>query len=124
MKVAVAASGNNLDSPADPRFGRCNYFVMVDTDTMAFEALDNTAAMQGSGAGIAAAQLVANSDADAVIAHNYGPNAFQALSAGGIELYHAFPTGTVRQIVEAFKAGQLQSITGPNVQAKSGMGSG
>ena len=123
MKVAVAASGNNLDAQADPRFGRCNYFVIVDTDTMAFEALDNTAAAQGSGAGIAAAQLVANSGAEAVIAGNYGPNAFQALAAGGLQLYTG-ATGTVGQAIEAFKAGQLQLASGPNVQAKSGMGSG
>ncbi len=123
MKVAVAASGNNLDAPADPRFGRCNYFVIADSETMEFEGLDNTAAAQGSGAGIAAAQLVANSGAEAVIAGNYGPNAFQALSAGGLQLYSG-ATGTVRQAVEAFKAGQLQPAGGANVQARFGMGSG
>ena len=121
MKIAVAASGNNLDAPTDPRFGRCNYFVIVDSETMEFEGLDNTAAAQGSGAGIAAAQLVANSGAEAVIAGNFGPNAFQALSAGGLQLYGG-ATGTVRQAVEAFKAGQLQPAGGANVQAKSGMG--
>ncbi len=121
MKIAVAASGNNLDAPTDPRFGRCNYFVIVDSETMEFEGLDNTAAAQGSGAGIAAAQLVANSGAEAVIAGNFGPNAFQALSAGGLQLYGG-ATGTVRQAVEAFKAGQLQPLSGANVQAKFGMG--
>lgn len=123
MKIAVAASGDNLEAPADPRFGRCNYFVIVDSDTMEFQALDNTAAAQGSGAGIAAAQLVANSGAEAVIAGNYGPNAFQALSAGGLQLYSG-ATGTVRQVVEAFNAGQLQPAGGANVQAKFGMGAG
>ncbi len=123
MKIAVAASGNNLEAPADPRFGRCNYFVVVDSETMEFQALDNTAAMQGSGAGIAAAQLVANSGAEAVIAGNYGPNAFQALSAGGIQLYSG-ATGTVRQVMEAFNAGQLQPAGGANVQAHFGVGAG
>jgi len=123
MKVAVAASGNTLDAPADPRFGRCPYYVIVDSDTMEYEAIENAATMQGSGAGIAAAQLVANSGAEAVIAGNFGPNAFQALAAGGIQLY-AGATGTVRDAVEALKAGRLQSLNGPSVQSHFGIGAG
>ena len=123
MKVAVTASGDSLDAQADPRFGRCAFFVVVDVDSMEFDVIANTAAMQGSGAGIAAAQLVANSGADAVIAGNYGPNAHQALSAGGIKAYIG-PPGTVRQAVEALKAGRLQEVTGPSVPAHFGMGGG
>ncbi|NHV96508.1 MAG: hypothetical protein HA494_01770 [Thaumarchaeota archaeon] len=44
MKVAVSAAGGSLDAQVDPRFGRCPYFVIVDTDTMAFEAIPNTSA--------------------------------------------------------------------------------
>ena len=87
MKVAIAASGTTLDGPTDPRFGRCACFVIVETDSMVFEAVDNIAAAQGSGAGIAAVQLVADKGADAVIAANVGPNAFTALSAGGLKVY-------------------------------------
>jgi len=54
---------------------------------------------------------------------NYGPNAFQALSAGGIQLYSG-TGGSVRETVAAFNAGQLQPLGGPSVQAKSGMGQG
>jgi len=123
MKIAVAASGDNLEASADPRFGRCAYFLIVDSDTMEFEAIQNTAAAQGSGAGIAAAQLVANAGAEVVIAGNFGPNAHQALSAAGIQTYGG-ATGTVRQAIEAFNAEQLQLLSGPSVQPKSGMGQG
>jgi predicted Fe-Mo cluster-binding NifX family protein len=123
MRVAVASTGDGLDAALDPRFGRCAYFVVVDTDTLEFEALPNAAAMQGSGAGIAAAQIVGNSGAEAVIAGNYGPNAFQALSAGGIRLFSSSQS-TVREAAEALKAGQLQELTAPSVQAHFGVGAG
>jgi predicted Fe-Mo cluster-binding NifX family protein len=123
MKIAIAAAGMDLDAPTDPRFGRCQAFVVVDTETMGFQALENTAAMQGSGAGIAAVQLVAATGVDAVVADNLGPNAFQALSAGGLKVYR-FSGGSVRQAVEALVAGQLEEIGGANVVSHHGMGAG
>lgn len=123
MKVAVCSTGDNLDSMTDPRFGRCAYFVVVNMDTMEFEAVSNQAAMAGQGAGIMAAQTVANKGVEAVIAGNFGPNAFQALNAGGIQIY-PWAGGTVRQAIEALKAGQLQPMGGPSVQARYGMDQG
>lgn len=123
MKVAVAASGNDLNAATDPRFGRCPWFVMVNADTMQFEAFENPAVLQGSGAGIAAAQLVANAGADAVIAANVGPNAHQALSAGGIAVF-AFAGGTVKDAVEGLKSGSLPQTAAANVPSHFGMGAG
>ena len=121
MKVAVAASGDNLDGPLDPRFGRCPMFLIVDADSMEFELLQNPGALAGQGAGIEAAQLVANAGAQAVIAGNYGPNAYHTLAAGGVEALTG-ASGTVRQAVEAFKAGQLSAVEGASVPPHSGLG--
>ncbi len=41
MKVVVTASGPDLNSPVDPRFGRCQYFIFVDPDSLQFEAFEN-----------------------------------------------------------------------------------
>ena len=123
MKVAISANGANLEAQADPRFGRCAYFVIVDTDTMQYEVLTNPGVTMGSGAGIQAAQAVARAGAQAVVAGNFGPNAINALSAGGIQAYLG-GMGTVRQTVEAFKAGQLQVASSATVPARSGMGMG
>lgn len=123
MIVAVAASGTDLEALTDPRFGRCGYFVLVDTETMESRALENTAALQGSGAGIAAVQMIAKAGAEAVIAGNLGPNAFQTLAAGGIKAY-GFESGTVRQAVEAMLAGSLSEIGAANVPSHYGMGAG
>ena len=123
MKIAVAATGNSIDAPCDPRFGRCAWFVIVDTDTLEWAALENSGAAAGSGAGIQAAQAVARAGAEAVIAGNYGPNASQMLAAGGIAAYVANPGMTVREAVQAFKEGRLQLVGGPTAPAHSGTAS-
>jgi predicted Fe-Mo cluster-binding NifX family protein len=120
MKVAVAASGENLQARADPRFGRCPYFVVVDAGTMEFEAIPNPGGSQGSGAGIAAAQVVARTDAEAIIADNFGPNAFQTLIAGGLKVFSG-ATGTVEDAVRALLADELEPVETATVRAHFGM---
>jgi len=75
MKIAVSATGPGLDSDIDPRFGRCQYLVVGDTDTMEFEGIENQSMMAGSGAGISTAQNVANMGVGVVLTGNCGPNA-------------------------------------------------
>jgi len=121
MKIAVAASGNTLDAQVDPRFGRCAWFVIADSDTMEFEAVQNPGAMAGGGAGIQAAQVVASKGAHMVVAGNMGPNAHQALTAAGIQVL-PFAGGTVRQAVEAVKSGTLTAASAPTVPLHFGTG--
>jgi predicted Fe-Mo cluster-binding NifX family protein len=123
MKVVVSSLGENLDAPASPVFGRCPTYVFVDTETMEFEALPNPAMSQGGGAGIQAAQFVVNQGATAVLSGNLGPNAFDVLQAAGVPGY-LISEGTVRQALEAYKAGQLEPMAGANVAAHAGMGRG
>lgn len=123
MKVAVSSSGPSLDAMVDPRFGRASYFLIVDVDSFEFESIQNPNVMAGGGAGIQSAQLVAGKGAEAVITGNAGPNAFQALSAGGVTIYQ-FAGGTVRQAVEQLKAGALQAVASPTVASHAGMGMG
>lgn len=85
MKIAVSSSGKDLDSQVDPRFGRCAYFVIVETDSMSFESFDNENIALGGGAGIQSAQFVASKGAGAVITGNCGPNAVQTLSASRVK---------------------------------------
>jgi len=123
MKIAVSASGNNLDAAIDPRFGRCAYFVLVDTDDMSFEAFDNENIALGGGAGIQSAQFVASKGAGIVITGNVGPNAVRTLSAAGVEVIVG-QTGTVRQATEAYKKGTLTSTREANVADHYGMQGG
>ena len=120
MKIAIASSGDTIEAAADPRFGRCRAFLIVDTETGDVVKVDNPGALAGGGAGIEAAQTVANAGADAVIAGNYGPSAAQTLDAGGIPSF-THEGGTVGEVVEAFKAGALTQVSGPTVDAHFGI---
>jgi len=106
LKVAVSSTGQDLDSPVSPRFGRCPYYVIIETETMAFETIPNTSMNAPSGAGIAAAQAVAQKGVEAVLTGNFGPNASQVLSQVGVKMVTG-ATGSVRQAVDSFKNGTL-----------------
>lgn len=112
MKVAVSSTGPTMDSMVDPRFGRAAYFLIVDTETMEFEAVPNPAASMPSGAGPMAVQVIASHGVEAVITGHVGPNAFAAVQAAGIKVYQAPPT-TVAQAVEMFKNNQLSEFNAP-----------
>jgi predicted Fe-Mo cluster-binding NifX family protein len=106
----------------DPRFGRCQYLAIVDTDSAQFEAIQNPAVSAGGGAGIQAAQLVANKGVEAVLTGNVGPNAYNTLSAAGIKIVVGLAGITVRQAMEGFKAGKHEYTAGPSVDAHYGTG--
>ncbi len=123
MKVLVCSTGDTLDSPLDPRFGRCANFVIVDTETFEAGAVPNPGVTCAQGAGIQAAQVVSSLGVEAVIAGNLGPNAHQALSAAGLKVY-ACGGETVRNAVNLFNAGALREIGAPTVDAHFGMNAG
>jgi len=121
MKICVTATAGSLDAQTDPRFGRCSYFMIVDSETMRFETVPNMAMGVTGGAGIQAAQTIANKGAKLLITGNVGPKAFQALSVAGIEVITgAF--GTVREAVEKFKRGDFKKTGAPTVGGHFGMG--
>jgi predicted Fe-Mo cluster-binding NifX family protein len=123
MKICVSSTANSLDAPVDPRFGRCPYFIIMDLDTMQFEAVPNAASGAMGGAGIQAAQIIASKGAKIVITGNVGPNAFQALSAAGIKIITG-AYGTVREVVEKYKRGELKETGAPTVGGHFGTGGG
>lgn len=123
MKIAVSAKGKTLEDQVDPRFGRCLYFLVIDSDTMNFEVVENPNQGLGGGAGIQSAQLMAQHDVKAVLTGNSGPNAWQALSAADIQVF-AGAEGTVREVVENWKNGKLSAIQQANVGSHFGMGGG
>ena len=52
MKIIVSASGQTLDANVDPRFGRCRYFIIVNSDNMKSEVVENSGVQAGGGAGV------------------------------------------------------------------------
>lgn len=116
MKVAVSAASPSLESSIDPRFGRCQYFLVVDPDTLVIDAFPNTSKAAASGAGISAAQTIVNKDVNVVITGRVGPNALDVLSVAGIEIVTG-ASGTVRETLEQFTSGQLQPMTASQIPA-------
>lgn len=114
MKIAVSSTGKDMNSQIDVRFGRCPYFIIVDIENNEIkgtEAIENVSATQMGGAGITAAQLVADKGAKVVITGNMGPRAFSVFEQLGIEVFQG--TGTVKEAVEMFKKGELTKVSGP-----------
>jgi predicted Fe-Mo cluster-binding NifX family protein len=123
VKVAVSSTGGSLDSAVDPRFGRCGVFLVVDTETMKHQAVPNSSIGAAHGAGIGAAQAVAQLGVKAVITGQVGPNAHMALSQAGITVYTG-ASGTVKTAVEQFKSGALRTAASPTVGGHFGQGGG
>ena len=123
MKIAISSSGKTLDSPIDPRFGRCACFLVIDPADMHYEVFDNQSAAQSSGAGIQAAQFLADKNVAAVITGHVGPNAVQTLSAAGIEIF-AEQQGTIKEVVERYKNDGLNPTAQSTVGRHFGMGGG
>ena len=121
MKVAVTATGPTLDANVDPRFGRCPYFLIVYTNALAFEALENPNAALERDAGVQSAQLVADKGVQLVLTGNCGPKAHSALMTDHIAVLVGL-SGPVRKIIEEFKAGRLKVAKAPNVARYFGAG--
>ena len=114
MKIAISSTGPDFESEVDPRFGRCQYFLIVDLNDMSFETVANANIGQGSGVGIQSAKVVADKGAKALLTGNVGPNAYQALSAAGLDVITGV-SGTVREAAQQYKQGSLKPTRQANV---------
>ena len=121
MKIGVTSSGPTLDDMVAARFGRCPYFLIIDPDTMEFEALPNPNISQGGGAGIQSAQFMADRDVAVVLTGNCGPNAIQTFGAVGIRVISGV-SGPVRQAIQQYISGTPEQTSVPNADNSSTMG--
>ena len=120
MKVAVSAAGKNIESIIDERFGRCRYFIILETDDMSYEVIENANADLSTSAGIQSASLVASKGVEAVITGNCGPKAMQVFAATTIKVIIG-QHGMIKDVVEKFKRGELNPSTRGNVPGVSGV---
>jgi len=123
MRIAISAAAPGLDAEIEPRFGRCQHFVIVDPESMEFETLENSSAMAAGGAGISTAQMIAEKGVGVVLTGNCGPNAYQTLTAAGVQVVTGL-SGKIKDAVEAYNAGKLQPSSQPSVGSHYGAGRG
>jgi len=115
MKLCVTSTGRDLDSKVDFHFGRATYFLIVNTDTMDFEVVENIAQITGRGAGVSAAQMILDKGAAAALTGTIGPNAFDALRFAHMEIFEGLSgSDTVREAVEKFKKGAYRESLEPS----------
>jgi predicted Fe-Mo cluster-binding NifX family protein len=123
VRIAITSSGPMLDSEIDPRFGRARYVLIVDTDSLSVEPIENPNVAAGGGAGVQTSQMVIGRSVGAVLTGNCGPNAYRTLNAANVQVY-AGVSGTVRAAIEAFTRGELGPLSGPSVPGHFGSGRG
>ena len=118
MKIAVTSQGTDLDAQVDPRFGRAAYILIVDSETFAFEVLDNKENANAlKGAGIQAGTMVNDKGAEVLLTGFCGPNAFKVLKAVNIGVAND-ASGTVREAVTAYLDGKLPLADKANVEGQ------
>jgi len=122
VKVAITCTGQSLTDELDQRFGRADYFLVIDSVSFEYTVINNAARTASGGAGIAAAQSIIDHQVEAVITGQLGPNALNVLSDAGIAMYQG-SAGSAYQNLIAFNQQKLPPITssGP---AHAGMGGG
>jgi len=116
MKIAITSQGKGLDSQVDQRFGRAAYILIVDSETLNFDVIDNKENINAlKGAGIQAASNIYNKGAEVLLTGFCGPNAFKTLQAAGVKVAND-ASGTVRDAVKAFLDGKLALADKSNVE--------
>jgi len=123
MKIAISVAEPSFESEVYPRFGRSQYFIIIDPETMQYESVTNPNIEAPSGAGISTAELVVKKGASAVITGSIGPKAHQALAAAGVRMLTGVG-GLVRDAVADFNAGRLvdNAETGTVAGSEGGAG--
>lgn len=114
MKICITSSGDSLNSEISPRFGRCPYFLIVDTETRKVEVVENKSVSAIRGAGVAAVQRISDLDCGVVITGNVGPNAFYALQQAGIKIFTIDSDKTCKEALRDYNDGKLSEVSNPS----------
>lgn len=109
MKVLITSVGKEINDNFDQKFGRCEYFQIIDTETNDVKVLENQGKKADHGAGTGASQQAIDENIDVIITGHLGPNAFQILDSSDIKLLSA-KSGTVKEVLEQFKNNELEEI--------------
>ncbi len=120
MKIGISSAGKDMSSQIDPRFGRCAYFMIVQTDDDSFEVFENEYKSLGGGAGIQSAGFLQSKDVETVLTGNCGPNAMNVFSESNIQVVTG-QAGIIKDIIRKFKNGMLTPSVQPTVDEKAGM---
>ena len=112
MKIAISSTGKKLTDNVSEVFARCPYFIIAEIKNRKIEKTEiikNENTNQMSGAGISAAQLMAEKDVNAVITKNVGPRALDVLNQFNIGIYYG--DGRIKKVLQEFIDGKLEKMS-------------
>ncbi len=110
LKICISATGDNLDAFLDPRFGRAMFFLIINPEGKLIKAIKNTGEQAMRGAGVTAAQIVADEKVDVLITGNIGPNASIVLNSSKIKIFLGIPETPIQDIIRKYQENKLQQI--------------
>ncbi len=119
MKIAISATGRNIESNIDTTFGRAPFFLIVDTKTKEVKVIVNKVGDRPSGVGVTVGNILANEEIDAVITTDIGPFAFETFEQCGIRIYRG--EGKINDAIQQFTEGKLSEITKATVPRYIGL---
>ena len=109
-KICITSTGSTLGSSIDPRFGRCQYFLIFDEKGKLVKKILNEAGQSMQGAGVSAAQVIADEKVDVIITGNIGPNAYNVLNSSKIKIFSGVFGMSAKQAFEMYKKEKLKEV--------------
>lgn len=110
MNIAFCSTGTDRTSKLDQRFGRTEFFVVINTETNEVHHFVNEAKNASGGAGPQAIQQLVDNNIEIVIAPEIGPKAYDAMVTMGIKAYAQGQLTTIEEAYTAWKNNDLQEI--------------
>lgn len=103
MKVAIASSGNTVESLVDERFGRCSYFALFNSDSGETKFYVNDSKNATEGAGPAAVRFIANLEADKIVSGEFGMKIKSLLNDLNIQMIIMKQDKTIEEVISLLK---------------------
>ena len=107
MRIAVPAEGPDLNAKLGYKLGASPYLIIVDPQTLEFEAVPNPGASGQRGAGVQMVVLAISREVDALLTSFASPAIQKQLSDAGIDVVTGL-SGTVGELVEQYRTRQLE----------------
>ncbi len=106
MRIAIPVNEESMDTGVCASFGRAPYFLFYNSVTKETYFLDNAAAASQGGAGIRAAQVIADHGVQSLITPRCGENAEAVLKKANVFIYRS-AAGTARDNIDALLDNRL-----------------
>ncbi len=120
MKIGISSKGRNMQSQVDPRFGRCAYFLIVQTDDMSIEVFKNENETIRSNAGIHSAKFLDKKGVKAVLTGYCGANAMDIFNDCGIQVITG-QAGSINDVIQNCETYKIMDTTAFDASQKESL---